>query len=1083
MNIRHSRQFSFAALILFFILFFQTNVWAQNGTVSVDFNNSSPKHIIENLESRTPYRFVYQNDINLDSPKITLKKNNVSIDEVLAELQKLTGLNFKRNENNIAINKAISPSSKKKRSQGISGKIVDNYGKPLFDAIIIANPGAVTMFTGNDGTFILELEPGFYNVEITAQGFTSRLIENIPVDAGNSTPLNIALELAEQNISLDEVVVTGQQYKSTSSTEGLLLQQKRAAQFSDGISAEQISRTPDSDVGATLKRITGITTIDNKYVVVRSMGERWNQAVMDGINLPSTDAQQQNFAFDIIPTAMVESIVVSKTPTPDMYANFAGGQVEVKTKDIPRQDFTSFTISTSYNDRATFQQALTKQRGAYDYFGFDDGTRDTPASTAISLPETEAESGPYFDQTRKYTQDNFTTYKTKADPNTTLQFGIGRVYELKDSKKWGFTGSLLFRNTQDILQIEHTERGDLQSNTQYYPAGISNGSITNEYPVFEKYGYRNHGASYSYNTTLSGMFNAGYQYNNSRITLRNSYIHMYDNQLTQITGWTIAEGKDNILSGAVLPITKETNYPVYTDFIQSKLEGNHRFNGFDLNWYVAYSKTAKDTKDATFTDMGRERVGDDIMNYYEVYNSAFNINRRNFDNDEQDYNVGVNISRDFTLGKIKNTIKTGYFETYKYATNYQELVNLNVVGQDDDKVKIYSLADALDGSQYHWGGLGWTKEGFFGNRYEGEVIIHSPFLMLDNRIGNFIRLVWGLRAESFTYHELERQAQFTSDFDAPLKKDDQWQYLPSINLTVSPSEKTNIRLSYNKSVIRPQFSERLNIPFYDPIRSATVRNYTGGIISSVSENYDAKFEYFPSLGQVMSIGVYSKSIKNPIETVNTTGGELSRLIYIMNSHSAKLWGVEAEILRNLSFLGEGKELKNIYLYANGAINKTEVTGYEDIDGTGGLYKADRPLFGQSPYTYNLGLDYIGDRFSFNIRQNATGDQYLLVGFDYNSEEIRRPYAVTDAMVSYKFFKEKNLELKLSGQNIFDRVLETYNNQNSYSKIAEGVPNGSNPREFLTLAPGTTNKYDEDTDRKLFKAYTGRTFKISINYSF
>ena len=148
--------------------------------------------------------------------------------------------------------------------------------------------------------------------------------------------------------------------------------------MSDGISAEQISKTPDSDVGGTLKRVTGITTIDNKYVVVRSMGERWNTAAMDGINLPSTEAYNQNFSFDIIPTAMVESVVVSKSATPDMNASFAGGYVEVRTKDIPNENFTTVTLGTSYNDQSAFKEFLTRKRGKYDYFGYDDGTRDFP---------------------------------------------------------------------------------------------------------------------------------------------------------------------------------------------------------------------------------------------------------------------------------------------------------------------------------------------------------------------------------------------------------------------------------------------------------------------------------------------------------------------------------------------------------------------------------------------------------------------------------------------------------------------------------------------------------------------------------
>jgi hypothetical protein len=132
----------------------------------------------------------------------------------------------------------------------------------------------------------------------------------------------------------------------------------------------------------------------------------------------------------------------------------------------------------------------------------------------------------------------------------------------------------------------------------------------------------------------------------------------------------------------------------------------------------------------------------------------------------------------------------------------------------------------------------------------------------------------------------------------------------------------------------------------------------------------------------------------------------------MNSHSAKLFGVEFEIYKNLTFLGEGDLLKKIFLCGNAAFNDTEVTGYERIDGEGGLYKANRPLYGQAPYNYNLGLDYIGERAGFSIRHNAIGDQYILVGFNYDAEEIRKPYSVTDAQMSYKLGKERDIELKV-----------------------------------------------------------------------
>lgn len=1080
MNNDFSRQYFAAIWILVLGFFLGTNtIYSQTGTVSVDFKNSSPQKIIDNLKSQTPYQFVYQKDLDLSFPLVTLKKDNVTIDEVLNDLQSLTNLDFRRTDNNIAVKR--NEAAKKKRRGKITGKVVDNNGLSLPGANIKVIETGFGTQSDIDGNYVLELEAGEYTIEISVISFQTQKITNVKVTEGEDTPLVVSLQ--EDAQSLNEVIIVQNYKQATASVEGMLLQQKKAAQFSDGISAEQIARTPDRDVASSLKRITGVTTVNDKYVVVRSMGERWNQAVMDGIALPSTDAYQQNFSFDIIPTAMVESIVVSKSATPDMYANFAGGYVEVKTKDIPKENFTNFSISTSYNSKSTFKDRLTRQEGDYDYWGFDDGTRNYPTNhTTIDPPKTEAESGPFIEYSKQFTQDNFSTYKTYGAPGTTLQFGLGRAYKLKDNNKWGFVGSFIFKNTQETLEIEHTERGSYQKNSLFVPEDDKTA-----YATFTKYGFRNSGANYNFNSTLGGMFNAAIQLDNHKITVRNTVMHIYNNQLTQITGW--ADGAvsiPEIINGNSLPVTSESNYPVYTTFIQNKVEGNHKFDKLEVNWYGAYGNVTKDTKDATFVDIGRVKVGDDILEAYSVNNNRarFPFSRSYFTNDEVDYNWAVNLKYTFNFNdSFTNDIKAGYFGTYKKAANQQESAKLITVGQSTEMATIYEpLPEFLDGSNYYYGGFGWQKYGIYGNRYVGDVKIHSPYLMLDDKIGQYVRLVWGVRAESYKYTQIESQSETPDGFSNVQGDDKLWQFLPSASLIISPTNKMNVRLGYNKSVLRPQFAERLSIPYYDPLRAAKIYNYTDGLVSSVANNYDVKFEWYPSGGEILSFGVYHKDIDNPIESVGFLNPSGVRDIYNVNSSKAKLWGVELEFYKSLSFLGEGDLLKHLFVYGNASVNDTKVTSYVNLDGTGGLYEANRPLYGQSPYTYNLGMDYIGERFGFSLRHNAIGDQYILVGFDYSAEEIRMPYAQTDAQLSYKFFKEKDLQLKFSIKNMFDAGVQTYNNTNSYSKI-EDVPVGSNPRSRYSLGANATNKYDPDIDQVVFKSWIGRTISLSLNYDF
>ncbi len=381
---------------------------AQELVQKVSFSVPASKPLIEVLEEfagKTGMRLAYSK-VDIKELKVKgVKCENTSINSCLKDITSGLPVVFRLHGDLISIkyegsNVSISGNGR------IAGKIVDEVGNPIAGAEVgIANK---TVQTDNNGDFTVDLPSGIYTLTVKAQKYNTLRVEKLSVVNKETNTVSFALNAASDKITdIKEVVVTAIRKADTQA--GLLTQQKKAAQMSDGISAEQISKTPDSDVGGTLKRVTGITTIDNKYVVVRSMGERWNTAAMDGINLPSTEAYNQNFSFDIIPTAMVESVVVSKSATPDMNANFAGGYVEVKTKDIPNENFTTVTLGTSYNDQATFKEALTRKRGKYDYFGYDDGTRDFPKgleAIAINNPK-------IFDQSKQFVNDNFTTYKTR----------------------------------------------------------------------------------------------------------------------------------------------------------------------------------------------------------------------------------------------------------------------------------------------------------------------------------------------------------------------------------------------------------------------------------------------------------------------------------------------------------------------------------------------------------------------------------------------------------------------------------------------------------------------------------------------
>ena len=1082
-------------------LFFTVTIEAQELVQKVSFSAPVGKPLIEVLEEfagKTRMRLVYSKTDIKELKVKSIKCDNIPVNACLKDIT--SGLPIVHRLRGDLISIKYEGSGVSALGDGrVSGKIVDEIGNPVISAdVSIAGKNALT---DSNGDFSIELPSGSYTLIVKATKYDVLRVEKLSIVNNETNTVSFVMRSASDKIaSIKEVVITGTRKADTQA--GLLALQKKAAQMSDGISAEQISKTPDNDLGGTLKRITGITTIDNKYVVVRSMGERWNTAAMDGINLPSTEAYNQNFSFDIIPNSMVESVIVSKTATPDMNASFAGGFVEVKTKDIPNENFTTVTMGTSYNDQTTFKEFLTRKRGKHDYFGYDDGTRDLH----LGLKFTNWENPLFFEQSRQFKNDNFTNYATTADMGSNFQIALGRNYKLKNNSKWGFAGALIVRNEQNKLEIDHTGRGNWLD-TSYL---LSDWQTTGSNPV-EFYNFKNQGASYNYNSTVAGMLNFGLQLGKNRFSFRNSYTHIYDNTLTRITGWNEYTSGSGLPANAELaynyfyngivpnndpeqiksldrPYTNNANYPIYQTLLQNKIEGSHKIGNVAVDWFAARTGVASDTKDYTLHNTLYNFIGTEIIAYHEANNSSSDFARGYIENKETDYNYGASFKWGKDLGDFKNDIKAGYAGVSKSNTNFQQKFLLRV----DEKVTGSNLmalqgalSEWLDGSHYVPGGIGWqTRPLYTDEQYKGKVEQHAGFIMFDNRWKSKFRLVWGLRAEYFKYKLLSQQLD-PNDPQNVYKEaveDKPWQFMPSANFTYSPTNKTNVRLAYNRMVIRPQFNERTGLPYFDPIANGLIHNTE--MVSSVVNNYDFKLEWFPGLGEIFSVGLYYKNIDRPIEREGYISNEGNLHLYNGNSKNAELKGFEAEVRKNLSFIEADSFFEKLFISGNFTYNDTKVISFKDRTKTTDLddtYEVDRPLYGQTPYAYNLGLMYDGERLGISLLYNAKGEQYITVGYGYNGEEIQRPYAVADAQLSYKFLRNRNLEVKFNARNLFNRVKEFYNNFNSYSVSKGGGL--QTEREMLELLPGATNKYDKNIDKILFRAYSGRIFGLSVNYTF
>lgn len=1036
--------------------------------VALPKGSTSLRQALKEIEKQSDLKLVYGQEIDkYPSLKINANEKTISVQKALEMLLKNTNLKYTLVGSHVIIESRPIPP----KPGRVSGKILDEKGEILPGASVkIVETGARTQ-AGADGTYLLNLQPGTYTIEISYISFTTKRITGVVVTEGENTPLNVSLK--PDTKGLKEVVVTSGYKKA--STEGLLVKQKNASEISNGISAEQIARTPDKNIGESLKRISGVSTVDNKFVLVRGIGERYNAAMMDGTVLPSTEAQSRNFSFDMIPAGLVDQVVVSKTVTPDMNASFGGGLIQINTKDIPSANFMSFTAGAAYNDQSTGKDFLSHKRGKYDYLGFDDGRRDFPTglvhTNQNTSPNTPGElSEADFQkkvtaQSKKFTNDNFTLYKYKAVPSQNYQFSIGRLFALDtvNKNKFGFTGALSYRNTQTINIIDDLSRGVWQ---------IPRPDL-------------NVGAAYVFNTTLGALLNMGLQLGNNRFSLRNTYTHVYDNTLARIAGYDQENGGSFIPLGVPNRVV-EADDPTYTTLLQNKLNGQHQLGKVKIEWDAARTSVSRQEKDAVVASSGPFLINGDYQ--YAYGGSKFTepliqlTSRQHTENKENHYSWNLSSTLPFTFAGIRNSVKAGYFGNWKKATFDWQIAALSFNGPDS--LKYMPISEASKPENLSYDRYSYAIQPFFLDNYDGKSQTHAGYVVFDSRISDQLRLVWGLRSEYYKYTEIKSGTNGKESAGVfSVKPDKRWQWLPSANLTYSPIQSLNIRAAFSSSVVRPELMD--NNPFfrYSPYLDGLYGNK--GLYSTRINSYDFKTEWFPGLGEIISVGAYYKRFDKPAELTYFYNG--SDNYYLQSADWAKVYGLEFELRKNFGFITNLDVLKDITAYGNLTLQKSTVQATYAVNnpevGKPSLQvpvEQKRAMYGQSPYLYNLGLQYTGKHLGFNAVYNKSGYKTYVVSDDPTYIEYEKPREQLDLQISYRLLKNK-LEIKFNAGNLTNNASTIYRNTGSYELIP-GNNAGADKSKAYRLKPGFSNNYEEG-DQIRFQQKFGRTYSTSFIYNF
>lgn len=955
----------------------------------------------------------------------------------------------------------------------ITGKVIDQKnGEELIGVSVSVEGTSFGASTDLEGKFtIINLKPGKYNLNVSYVGYIKKQMAGVEVKGGETTTINVSL--AASSKELNEVVVQAELKKE--SANALLIQQKNSVSVSDGISADVIKKSPDNSTSDVMKRVSGATVQDNKFAVIRGLNDRYNSAYINGAPLPSTEADKKAFSFDIFPSNMLANMTITKTATPDLPGDFAGGLITINTRDIPDEKFVSFGGSVGMHSLTTFKNGYTYQGGKTDWLGIDDGTRAVPSGLPGRTQYEASSPDAKFENSQKF-NDNWSLNKVNLfAPNTNFQVSGGNKYKFGKKNEFGFITSLSHNNSYRFTPVERN----------FYDVKAGNDQL-----------YHYNDSTYKREVMVGLMVNLAMKLGtHNKFFFKNAYNINSEDQTIQ--RW----GQNNMNNDPVNYENKTAYFFQQNLFLTNQLGGEHFITASKLKikWVLNYNNIKRDIPD--FRRFTRSTTINDNTGELNPYTAQLQStidltqNGRLYTKlGEQLYSGGVDVQlpiERLSGKKIKTEFKTGGFyqlrernfeaQVYGHKLNYSNpaagdiaLQDINTIFNKENLIKNAFYIDERVNPQ---------------DKYKASSNLGAGYVMFTNRIMARTRAVYGVRMESYN-QKLEALGAAGDTININNTVVD---FLPSINLSYELTEKTNIRLAYFKSLARPEFRELAPFIFYDFNLNMDVTG-TPSLQRTSINNYDFRIEHFQGEGQLLSFSLFYKTFNNAIEPVfDLTGGGSYRLGYTSNTNAVNA-GAEVEVRKNLSvfdkWLGT-KRFKNFLFTTNFAYIHSEVDLSNIAAAKANAETAKRPLQGQSNYLLNMGLSYtdLKTNLTASLLYNKVGRRIFAVqeigGAFPNVWE--NPRDVIDFSISKRFFKK--LDAKLTFGDILAQDLVFYHDNNTNGKfddvsaakradVVNRKKNGATPAEVDAAAKELTT-----LDNVIYRFKMGRTISIGLSYKF
>ncbi|MEM7548395.1 MAG: TonB-dependent receptor [Bacteroidota bacterium] len=919
----------------------------------------------------------------------------------------------------------------------IRGTVIeDATGEPLFGVTVVVKGttnGGVTDF---DGKFEIKTAPGTYDIQASFVSFSPITVSGVTVNTGDVTVID-QIRLKEDVQQLEEVVITAEAVKTTE--QALLTIKKKSVNVLDGISAATFKQVGASDAASAVTKVPGVSVQGGKYVFVRGLGDRYTKTVLNGLEIPGLDPDRNTLQLDIFPTNVLDNIIVLKSFTADLPADFTGGIVNVETKDFPDEKTMNISVGVGINPDFHFQDNYTDYEGGNtDFLGFDDGTRQLPFSGDTEFLQAGAapnldESQVLTDLTRQF-NPTFGTSRGTSNPNFNLSFSAGDQFT-KDKYTIGYNAAVTYRNQTTFY--------DSAENYSIWLKNSADPSITE----LEQDRSRR-GVEGTNNVLLGGLGGIAIKTNRSKYQLTALHVQNGESVANVYDEINIIRN-DNRSTRDVLAYGERALTNVL-------LSGEHYLdrNKLTIEWKLSPTFSRVDDLDVRLVPFTRSEEG------------ALDIERSEGGSpvrlwrflDEQNYTGRIDFTKEFEFNGLDSKLKFGASETFKQRDF--SITNFDFVIIDEDNVTLNGDPNALLSDENIFVGLDTDDDGFvdvrrgtavqpdaldLSNTFEGSINNFAAYISGELPISEKLKTILGVRVEYYVQRYTGGDQDFFNsngaqgNFLDDEKVIESVKPFPTASFIYGYNENSNLRFSYSRTIARPSFKEQSIAQIVDPISGTT---FIGGIqfdpdtgertdlVETDINNIDLRWETFFKRGQTVAISGFFKTFQNPLE-IEVFNAQEPDAFTARNNGDAIVFGAELEVRKNFDFVSPALEdfainLNASYIESRLDISEQERVGRQGQAREGEIIDDTRQLQGQSPYLINVGLTYgnFDKGWDTGLFYNVQGPALAVVGTGITPDLFNVPFNDLRFSIKKSFGAELQSSLRFRISNILNDRIET-----------------------------------------------------------